>query len=280
MQYEITNNTHVPKIGFGTAQLGGRLFANRSRDAFYLSALRSALELGYVHFDTADSYASGHSEELIGRAVKETNTKRENLFITTKVWPTRLTYEKVLRACENSLRRLQTEYIDLYLVHWPNPFVPLKETFRALNDLVNDGKVKHLGVSNFNVKLLKEAQSLSETPILADQVPYSLSARSYAKNGLLEYCQRKDILVTAYTPISHGRIAANQTLQSIADAHYGSVVPNHHATPHQIALAWLVNQPRVIAIPMSINPGHQKENLEAADIRLTPSEMEQLNALR
>ena len=112
--------------GFGTAQLGGRLFANRSRDAFYLSALRSALEIGYTHFDTANFYSFGHAEELIGRAVRETNTKRENIFITTKVWPTRLTYNKVLRACENSLRRLQTEYIDLYLVHWPNPLVPLK----------------------------------------------------------------------------------------------------------------------------------------------------------
>ncbi len=280
MKFETINNFQAPKIGFGTAQLGGRFFANRSRDAFYLSALRSALELGYTHFDTADFYSFGHAEELIGRAVCETNTKRENLFITTKVWPTRLTYNKVLRACENSLRRLQTDYIDLYLVHWPNPFVPLKETFRALNELVKDGKVKHLGVSNFNVKLLKEAQSLSETPIIADQVPYSLSERRYAKNGLLEYCQQNNILVTAYTPVSHGWIAANQTLQSIADAHYGSVVPNHHATLHQIALAWLVNQPRVIAIPMSFNPQHQKENLEAADIQLTPSEMEQLSALR
>lgn len=272
MKHEIINNLHILKIGFGTAQLGGRFLANRSRDAFYLSALRSAIELGYTHFDTADFYSFGHAEELIGRAVHETNTKRENLFITTKVWPTRLTYNKVLRACESSLRRLQTEYIDLYLVHWPNPFVPLKETFCALNKLVKDGKVKHLGVSNFNVKLLKEAQSLSETPIIADQVPYSLSKRRYAKNGLLEYCQQNNILVTAYTPISHGRIAANQILQSIANA--------HHATLHQIALAWLVNQPRVIAIPMSFNPGHQKENLEAADIQLTPSEMEQLNALR
>jgi diketogulonate reductase-like aldo/keto reductase len=272
MKHETINDLHIPKIGFGTAQLGGRLFANRSRDSFYLSALRSALELGYVHFDTADFYAFGHSEELIGRAVRETNTKRENLFITTKVWPTRLTYKKVLRACENSLRRLQTEYIDLYLVHWPNPFVPLKETFRALNKLVKDGKVKHLGVSNFNVKLLKEAQSLSETPILADQVPYSLTHRSYAKNGLLEYCQQNNILVTAYTPVDHGRMAASQILQTIADA--------HGATLHQIALAWLVNQPRVIAIPMSFNPQHQKENLEAADIELTPSEMQQLHALR
>ncbi len=272
MNYETIHNLHIPKIGFGTAQLGGRFFANHSRDAFYLSALRSALELGYVHFDTADFYSFGHSEELIGRAIKETNTKRENLFITTKVWPTRLTYKKVLRACENSLRRLQTDYIDLYLIHWPNPFVPLKETFKALNQLLKEGKIKHIGVSNFNVRLLKEAQSLSETPILAEQVPYSLSERSYAKNGLLEYCQQNNILVTAYTPVSHGRIAANQTLQSIADT--------HHATLHQIALAWLVNQPRVIAIPMSFNPSHQKENLDAADIQLTPSEMEQLNTLR
>ncbi len=272
MKYETINNLRIPKIGFGTAQLGGRLFASRSRDSFYLSALRSAFELGYTHFDTADFYSFGHAEELIGRAAREANTKRASLFITTKVWPTRLTYKKVLRACENSLRRLQTDYIDSYLIHWPNPFVPLKETFRALNQLAKEGKIKHIGVSNFNVKLLKAAQLLSETPILADQVPYSLTRRPYAKNGLLEYCQQNNILVTAYTPISHGWIAANQTLQSIAEA--------HHATLHQIALAWLVNQPRVIAIPMSFDPTHQRENLDAADIQLTPSEMEQLNALR
>jgi diketogulonate reductase-like aldo/keto reductase len=275
MKYETINNLNVPKIGFGSARLGGRfvggILADRSHDEFFLSALRSALSLGFTHFDTAELYGGGHAEELIGRAIHESGAKRETFFVTTKVWPTNLAYKNVLRSCENSLRRLQMDYVDSYLIHWPNPLVPMRETFRALNQLVKEGKIKHIGVSNFDVKRIKQAQSLSEMPIFASQFPYSLTHRAYAKNGTLEYCQQNNILVTGYTPVSHGRLAVEQTLQSIAEA--------HHATPYQIALAWLVNQPRVITIPLSFNPKHQKENLDAADIELTPGEMEQLNQL-
>ncbi len=272
MKYETLHNQQIPKIGFGSARLGGRfvggILADRNHDEFFLSALRSALSLGYRHFDSSELYGGGHAEELIGRAIHESGVKREKIFVTTKIWPTNLAYKNVLRACENSLRRLQMDYLDSYLIHWPNPLVPLKETFRALNQLVKEGKVKHVGVSNFDVKRIKEAQSLSETPIFANQIPYSLTHRHYAKNGTLEYCQQNNILVTGYTPVSHGHLAIEQTLQSIADA--------HHVTPYQIALAWLVNQPRVITIPLSFNPKHQKENLDAADIELTPVEMNQL----
>jgi diketogulonate reductase-like aldo/keto reductase len=275
MKYETLNDTQIPKIGFGSARLGGRfvggILADRNHDEFFLSALRSALNLGYTHFDTAELYGGGHAEELIGRVVHESGAKREKIFITTKIWPTHLAYKNVLRACENSLRRLQMEYVDLYLIHWPNPLVPMRETFRALNQLVKEGKVKNVGVSNFDMKRLKEAQLLSETPIRAIQVPYSLTHRAPAKNGVLEYCQQNNILVTGYTPVSHGHLAVEQTLQSIADT--------HHVTPYQIALAWLVNQPCVITIPLSFNPKHQKENLDAADIELPPAEMNQLYQL-
>jgi diketogulonate reductase-like aldo/keto reductase len=270
MQFETLTNISLPKIGFGTARLGGYL-SNGSKDGFFLSALQSAFELGYTHFDTAEFYGFGRSESLIGQALKETGTKRDNVLLTSKVWPTNLSYKGVLRACENSLRRLKTDYIDLYLIHWPNPFVPLKETFRALNQLVHEGKVKQIGVSNFKIKLLQQAQILCETPIIANQIPYSLTKRTYAKNGVLEYCQQNDIIVIAYTPVNHGHLRSNPTLQSIADS--------HHATPYQIALAWLIVQPRVIAIPMSFNPKHQKENLESVVIQLTQSEMDQLNNL-
>ena len=275
MKYETINNIQIPKIGFGSARLGGRfvggILADRSHDEFFLSALRSALNLGFTHFDSAEIYGGGHAEELIGRAIRESGMKRETFFVTTKIWPNHLAYKNVLRSCENSLRRLQMNYLDAYLIHWPNPLIPLKETFRALNQLVKDGKVRHVGVSNFDVKRIKQAQSLSETPIFANQIPYNLTHRHYAKNGTLEYCQQNNILVTGYTPVSHGRLAIEQTLQSIAEA--------HQVTPYQIALAWLVNQPRVITIPMSFSAKHQKENLDAADIELTPAEMNQLNAL-
>jgi diketogulonate reductase-like aldo/keto reductase len=269
MKTETIHNTTVPKIGFGTGLLGGTLLPFRWRDAHWLAAIRSALELGYTHIDTAEFYSLGYSEELIGRAMTAAGIKRETLFITSKVWPNHLRYDKVLRACKNSLRRLNMNYLDLYLVHWPNSRVPLKETFRALNQLVRDGKVRHIGVSNFDTSLLKEAQSLSETPLFANQIPYSLTNRTYAQNGVIEYCQKNDILVTAYTPIDHGRVRGTEVIQSVAEA--------HHATPHQIALAWLIAQPRVIAIPMSFNPQHQKANLQAGEIELGKTEMEQLD---
>jgi diketogulonate reductase-like aldo/keto reductase len=275
MKYETLHNVQIPKIGFGSARLGGRfvggILADRSHDEFFLSALRSALDLGYRHFDSAELYGGGHAEKLIGRAIHESGVDRKTLFITTKIWPTNLSHKNVLRSCENSLRRLQMEYLDSYLIHWPNPFVPLKETFRALDQLVKAGKVRQVGVSNFNLKRIKEAQSLSETPLFAAQFKYSLTHRNPAKNGTLDYCRKNNMLVTAYTPVDHGHIAAEGILQAIAGA--------HHATPHQIALAWLVNQPGVIAIPMSFNPKHQKDNLDAADIELAPGEMDQLNQL-
>ncbi|MEW5941853.1 MAG: aldo/keto reductase [Chloroflexota bacterium] len=271
MKTETVHNLTLPKIGFGTARLGGLILPFRWREAFYLSALRSAIELGYTHFDTAELYALGYAEELIGRALRESGMKRESVFIASKVFSNHLRYRSVLRACERSLRRLGMDTIDLYLIHWPNPTVPLAETFRALNQLVREGKIRHIGVSNFNVTQLKEAQSLSETPILTDQVPYSIRERAYVRNGLVEYCQKNNILVTAYTPIGHRRLPASPALRSIAEA--------HHVTPHQLALAWLVQQSRVVTIPMSFNPRHQKENLAAADIELSKSEMEQLDRL-
>ena len=268
MKYETIHSLSLPKIGFGTWKIGGETSPNRAWDTKSLTALRSALEIGYTHFDTAEYYAAGHSEELVGRAVGESNTKRENLFITSKVSPEHLGYDDVFKSCDSSLRRLKMDYIDLYLIHWPGRGMKLEKTFPALNKLVRDGKVKHLGVSNFNLKLLKQSQGYSETPILTNQVPYSLPDHSYVENGVLEYCQQNDILVTAYSPVKFRSIRVNKTLKEITNA--------HSATPFQIALAWLVMQPRVITIPTSFDPQHIKENFDAADILLSADELTRL----
>ncbi|MBI3241952.1 MAG: aldo/keto reductase [Chloroflexi bacterium] len=271
MNYETAGRVTLPKIGFGTWKIGGESSPDRARDAWSLAALRSALELGYTHFDTAEMYAAGHAEELLGRVVRESKIERDALFITSKVTPSNLQYDRVLRSCEASLRRLGMDYLDLYLIHWPGAGMRLEETFRALNKLVRDGKVHHLGVSNFDLKLLKQAQALSETPILTDQVPYSLSDRSYVKNGVLAYCQQSNTpcVFTAYSPVEEGNLKVTAVLQAVAKT--------HQATPYQIALAWVAAQPRVITIPMSANPKHQAENLAAAEIALSSAEMEQLN---
>jgi diketogulonate reductase-like aldo/keto reductase len=269
MKYETLPSLTLPKIGFGTWSIGGRLTPDPSFDSVSMKALHSAMEVGYTHFDTAEVYASGHSEELVGEAARVSGKKRESLLITTKVSPEHLSYENLLRCCENSLRRLKMDYIDLYLIHWPGQDTDHQEAFRALNKLVRDGKVKHLGVSNFSLKQLKRAQGFSETPIITNQMPYSLQEKTCAENGVLEHCQLNDITVTAYTPVKFRSINTNKTLAQVAEA--------HSATPYQIALAWLVAQPRVITIPMSYNPQHIKENFDAAEIVLTEKEMFQLS---
>jgi diketogulonate reductase-like aldo/keto reductase len=268
MKFETLHNLQIPKIGFGTWTIGGRSTPDNTLDTSSLAALRSALDLGYTHFDTAEGYAAGHSEELLGQAVRQARAARDTLFITTKVSPEHLQYDDVLHSCEASLRRLGMDFIDLYLIHWPFPGMKLAETFRALNKLVADGKVKHLGVSNFGLKQLKESQSVSAVGILTNQVSYSLPDRTYVKNGVLAYCQENDILLTAYSPVKRRYIKGNKKLKSISAA--------RGTTPQQIALAWLVQQPRVITIPMSFNPRHQAENLAAADVMLTADELEQL----
>jgi len=269
MNYEtLPNGLRVPKIGFGCWKIGGEHSPDPSKDGWSLAALRSALELGYTHFDTAETYAKGHSEELTGQAVRESGIGREKLLITSKVTPSNLGYESVLRACEGSLRRLKMDYLDIYLIHWPAANMPLEDTFRAFNQLVEEGKVRHIGVSNFSVEQLRRSQALCATPIVTNQVPYSLGDRSYVKNGMLAYCQQNDILLTAYSPVEQGGLKVNTALQSVADA--------HNATVQQIALAWLVQQSRVITIPMSGNPKHQADNLAAAEIVLSDTEMTKL----
>jgi diketogulonate reductase-like aldo/keto reductase len=261
-------NLSIPKIGFGTWTIGGEIFANKAWDHRSLDALQSALDLGYTHFDTAEYYAGGHAEELLGQAIHASGQAREGLFITSKVSPEHLAFEKVLLSCEGSLRRLGMDYLDLYLIHWPKRGMDLVETFGALNKLVNDGKIRNLGVSNFNLSLMEESAALSETPLLTNQVSYSLPDRNYEKNGVLAYSQKNDILLTAYSPVKRRFIKANKPLQAIAK--------RHGVSPQQIALAWLVRQPRVITIPMSFNPQHQAENLNAADFELSDRDLAEL----
>lgn len=271
MKYETIHNLTLPKIGFGTWKIGGGSTADPKTEPVSKAALRSALEIGYTHFDTAEMYAGGYAEELIGEVLHEMRVNRETLFITSKIMPSHLHFQQVLQSCEASLHRLQMDYIDLYLIHWPNAGMKLADTFRALNKLVRDGKVKHLGVSNFNLNLLKKSRELTETPIVTNQAPYSLSERSYVKNGVLEYCQKNTIFLTAYSPLDEGHLKLAPALRSVAEA--------HGATPYQIALAWIVSQPRVITIPMSLNPRHIRENIEAAEIVLTDKEIHSLNNL-
>lgn len=270
MKFETVHGVSLPKIGFGTWKIGGEGTANPAEDERGLAALHSALDLGYTHFDTAEYYAAGHAEELLGQAIRASRLARETLFVTSKVSPEHLAYDRVLTCCANSLRRLGMEYLDLYLIHWPMKGMNLPETFRALNQLVREGKVRHLGVSNFDLNLLKQACALSETPLLTNQVSYSIADRSSVENGVLAYCQANEILLTAYSPVKR-RMTRSPRFKALAQA--------AGLTPEQLALAWIANQSRVITIPMSLSREHQAENLAAGEVVLETALMEKLNAL-
>ena len=270
MRYRnLPDGSPIPVIGLGTWRMGGGTEPDPTGDASVLYAIHAALEMGYTHIDTAEMYAGGHTEELVGQAIRDFD--RRSLFITSKVWHTNLRYPAVLRACENSLRRLGTDYLDLYLIHWPDSAIPLVETFEGLNELVETGKVRHLGVSNFDLDMLMQAHHLSATPLATNQVPYSVLNRTSAQNGILAYCQQNGIILTAYTPVEKGRVHELAELNALA----GRI----GATTTQIALSWLINQPNVITIPKSLHVEHLRENLAALELELGEDDLAILDNL-
>ena len=259
MRYEkLYDGTYIPVLGFGTSTLGGGLSADRSRDEESVAIIREAVDAGYRHIDTAQLYGGGHTEELVGKAIS--SLVREQLFITTKVRSSDLAYHKVHRALESSLERLGTSYVDLYLIHWPNPVIPLKNTFKAFNELLKKGSVRYAGVSNFSVSQVQRAQELSDAPIATNQVEYSVGSRGPERNGVQPYCREQGILITAYEPLGKGGLIGNGVLRKVAD--------RHRVSTAQVALAWLLARPGVITIPMTSKNSHLRDNLASLDLEL------------
>jgi len=259
----------IAALGLGTWRMGGSMTPDYSNDRGLVEIMQRAIQLGYTHIDTAEMYGGGHTEELVGRAISR--FARQNLIITSKIWHTNLHYQGVLGAVEGSLKRLHTDYLDMCLIHWPNTNLPLEESFQALNELVTQGKVRFVGVSNFDRTLLEQARIYCRTPLATNQVRYNLYHRKVEQNGVLEYCQRHGILLTAYTPFERGMLLSNPQVEQIA--------ASHSASPAQVALAWLIRQPNVITIPMSTNAAHLEHNLAALDLELSAEDIEQLDAL-
>jgi len=269
MEYkELVEGVRIPVLGLGTWGVGGYQTPDTSRDEEEVAALRAGIELGMTHIDTAETYGAGHSEVLVGEAIKP--YKRGDLFITTKVWRTNLRYDDLISAMKGSLKRLGVEYVDLYLIHWPNPEVPLRETMRALEYCAEEGYTRFIGVSNFSASLLAEAQShLRSHRLVADQVHYSLLEQSQAME-LLPYCHEKDVMLIAYKPLG---------TQSYPVAYKPLVKPGHPVldelaekygkTQAQVSLNWLVLQEKVVAIPKASRLEHLRENVGAVGWRLS-----------
>ncbi|MFC1952320.1 aldo/keto reductase [Chloroflexota bacterium] len=261
----------LPAIGMGTWEMGGARERDDSYDEEAIKAIRKAIELGLNLIDTAEMYGAGHCEEVVGEAIKP--FPREKLFIVTKVWHNHLHHDDVIKAAENSLKRLRTDWIDLYLIHFPNPEVPLIETMQAMEKLVGRKLIRFIGVSNFNISQVEEAKShLSENEIVANQVDYSLLVRGRERD-LIPYCQKSRITVMAFKPLAKpsakGGLSQNEFLQEIGKK-YGK-------TPAQVALNWLISKEPVIAIPKAMNLDHLEENTGAMGWALAQEDMESIS---
>jgi 2,5-diketo-D-gluconate reductase B len=223
-----------------------------------------ALDLGYRHIDTAQMYAN---EDEVGRGIQNSSVDREDIFLVTKVRTSSFSHDAVIRSTRGSLKKLQTEYVDLLLMHWPNPSVPLEETLGAMIELQHERNVKYVGVSNFPPSMVEEVTAYAE--IFCNQVEYHPYR---AQDELLEQAREMDYLLTAYSPVARGGVSNDATLQEIGQA--------HGKTPAQVALRWLIQQEKVAAIPKAASEDHLRSNLDIFDFELNDEEMERVFALR
>ncbi len=255
----------LPVFGLGTWGFG------EGDDTADIIAIKTALEHGMTHFDTAESYADGGTERIVGRAVK--GTEREKLTIVSKVHPrhSRYTGDGIVAACEASLKRLDTDYLDLYLLHRAvPPEIPVEETVRGLERLIERGLIRQYGVSNQTKESLAQVEAAGENAVVTNQVHYSLICREPERSGLLEACQERDVLVTSYESIEQGELAKHPApiLVEVAER-YGK-------TPVQTAINWVISQPNVIAIVKAGTTAHLEENLGAVGWEMAPEDLERL----
>ena len=251
----------IPVLGQGTWKMG----EDSRRRANEVSALKLGLDLGIRLIDTAEMYASGGAEEVVAEAIAG---RRDETFLVSKVLPSNASRSGVQRACENSLKRLRTDRIDLYLLHWPGS-VPLAETVAAFEALKEAGKIRHWGVSNFDTDEMEELVSLPEGGnVQINQVLYNLVRRGL-EFDLAPWSRQRGIPLMAYSPVEQGALARNTGLDAVA--------ARHSATPAQIALAWVMHQEGVIAIPKASSQEHVRQNFAALDIELTPQDIADLD---
>jgi 2,5-diketo-D-gluconate reductase B len=250
-----SHGARIPLIGLGTWDLRGRACARM---------VEEALKLGYRHIDTAAMY---RNEEAVGEGLRASGVPRDQVFITTKVWSSDLRPRDFERSTHDSLANLKLPNVDLLLIHWPNSSVPLKETVGALCKMKREGLARHVGVSNFNVKLVEEAVKLATEPLVNNQIechPY------FDQSATVAASRKRGLTVTAYSPVARGRVAGDAVLGRIGKA--------HGKTAAQVCLRFLVQQD-IVVIPKTSRSERLKENLAIFDFKLTPAEMKEIAGL-
>lgn len=261
--YTLSNNVSIPELGFGTWQTPNGDVA--------VSAVKKALEVGYRHIDTAQGYKN---EDSVGQAIKESGIPREEIFLTTKLWNENHSYNLVLSSFEESLKKLQTDYIDLFLIHWPNP-VKFRdnwqsanaETWRAMEELYQAGKIKAIGVSNF---LPHHFEELKKTATIFPMVNQIFLAPGELQKEVVSYCQEHNVLLEAYSPLGTGKIFDVPEMQELSDK-YGKTIA-------QIAIRWSL-QHGFLPLPKSVTPSRIEENLAVFDFELSDEDMQRIDQL-
>lgn len=264
---KLKNGFELPVYGLGLWQMGGRWDVDTSKDDLEIKAIRNAIASGVAHIDTAEIYGNGHAEELLGKALDSTDRKK--LIIATKVYGCNQKYDDLLRSFEASLRRIGTNYIDLYLLHsFPDPGISISETMKAMDHLVEQGVVKNIGVCNFTTNRLIEAQKYTKNKIVCNQVHYNLQYREVEAKGILDFCQKNDILLSAWRPLQKGLLPKSSLLEEMAK--------KYDKTVAQISINWLISQDNVITLSKTSSLDHLNDNLGAIGWSMDKEDIEKL----
>jgi diketogulonate reductase-like aldo/keto reductase len=259
-------NVDVSVIGQGTWLI-------ENDDSSSIKTLQIGLDLGMTHIDTAEMYGNGKAEELVSQAIAV--RKREDIFLASKVLPSNASFEGTIKSCKNSLKRLKTDYLDLYMLHWPSAYHSISDTMKAMEKLVKDNLIRFIGVSNFDLKELQQAeQSLENEHIACNQVLYHLGYRAIEKR-IIPYCKSKGIAVVGYSPFGHGNFPSQNSIEGKVLA---KIANRHGRTPRQIALNFL-SYSNIFTIPKTSHPERARENSKSVDTdwSLTDKDMEEIN---
>lgn len=263
---KLKNGFELPIYGLGLWRMGGGSWqTDTSHDREDIIAIQAALEAGITHIDTAEGYGAGHAEELLGKAIK--GYSRSKLIIATKVSGAHQSYDELLRSFEASMKRLGTDYIDLYLLHtYPKPGIDIAGTGKALDKLVDQGLVRNVGVCNMSPNRFNEVQKHTQHKIVCNQVHYNVQYREAEHKGVLQQAQANDVMLVAWRPIQKGVLPESEVMRKIAGK-YGKTLT-------QVAINWLISQQNVVTISKTSSRDHLDENLGALDWTMEPEDVE------